>query len=243
MGRELLPRLAACDLALGVSDFNRRDLVAAGFAEERTGVLPICPSGQLTGSPEDPALLARLRDGKLNLLFVGRVVPNKRVDDLVRLFRHYHNTINASSRLIVVGSLANTYADYVIDLAKRFQLDDKILFLGKVDDASLKTCYTSSHFYISMSEHEGFCVPLLEAFACDLPVFAYAAGAVPETMGDAGVVFERKAYPLLCEVLENVRGDRLLKERIVAAQRRRLEDFGETAFRQRLDEVLGRFLN
>ena len=242
MGRELLPRLSACDLALGVSDFNRRDLVAAGFAEERTGVLPISPSGQLTGAPEDPALLARLRDGKLNLLFVGRVVPNKRVDDLVRLFRHYHHNVNASSRLIVVGSLANAYADYVIDLAKRFQLDDKILFLGKVDDAALKTCYTSSHFYVSMSEHEGFCVPLLEAFSFGLPVLAYAAGAVPETMGDAGVLCAEKDLDLLAEMVENLRRDPLARERIVDAQRDRLRDFSHEAFLARLDQYIGPFL-
>ena len=244
MGRDLLPRLAGCDLALGDSDFNRRELVQAGFPEERTGVLPISPVfGRFAGAPLDRQLERRLSDGRLNLLFVGRVVPNKRVEDLLRLVRQYGSVVNAAVRLVVVGALNSyVYADNVLGLADQLGLDEQVLFLGKVGDAALKTCYACSHFYLSMSEHEGFCVPLLEAFDFDLPVLAYAAGAVPETMGEAGVLFEEKDFPLLAELLDSLRRDPLKRQRITAAQRERLRRFDRESFLARFDETIGTLL-
>jgi glycosyltransferase involved in cell wall biosynthesis len=241
MGRDLIPQLAVCDLALGDSDFNRRELVAAGFPEEKTGVLPINPPlDKLDGVEEDEELSRRLDDGKVNLLFVGRVVPNKRVEDIVKLFYCYHRGINAASRLVVAGTLLNTYYSALLSLARRMGIDDRVHFLGKISDSSLKSCYLRSHYYISMSEHEGFCVPVLEAFHFGLPVMAYAAGAVPETMGGAGVLFTVKDYPLLAEFVDRLERDAFLRERILVEQRGRLEAFKEEGFATKLREVLGR---
>ena len=92
-----------------------------------------------------------------------------------------------------------------------------------------------------MSEHEGFCVPLLESFHFGLPVLAYAAGAVPETMGGAGVLFTTKDFPLLAELLERLGRDAFLRERITAAQRERLSEFSGESFAARLWEVLRMF--
>ncbi len=186
---------------------------------------------------------SRLSDSTTNLLYVGRIVPNKCIEDVIRLFHHYHRGVNAHSRLVLAGRVLPNYAMRLWRLVEELELEDRVLFLGRIDDRGLRTCYRYCDFYICMSEHEGFCVPLLEAFACELPVFAYAAGAVPETMGPAGVLFEEKSFPLLCETLESVRGDRLLRQRIVDAQLRRLDDFSEESFVERFDEFLGRYLN
>ncbi len=244
MGRELMPLLKDCDLALGDSDYNRRELVKAGFPEEKTGVLPINPPlNKLDEVEEDRALLRRLRDGKTNLLFVGRVVPNKRVEDVIKLFACYHYGINACSRLVIAGLQIPTYQAALLSFVERLGLLDKIWFLGKVSDSALKSCYLAAHYYISMSEHEGFCVPLLEAFHFGIPVIAYAAAAVPETMGGAGVIFEEKNYPLLAEFLGRLDRDQLLRERIVSAQYRRLEDFRPEVFAKRLREVVDFFVS
>jgi glycosyltransferase involved in cell wall biosynthesis len=242
-GREVLPLLAGGDLALGDSDFNRRELVEMGFPEERTGVLPINPPlGRLLEGEEDPEVRRRLADGLTNLLYVGRVVPNKRVEDLIVLFNRYHRQVNARSRLVLAGRVFTPYALRLWRMVEELGLERRVLFFGKIDDRGLRTCYRRSHLYLSMSEHEGFCVPLLEAFSCGLPVFAYAAGAVPETMGDAGVLFDDKDFPLLAEMLEAVRSDPLLSGRIVEAQKRRLQDFSEESFLERFDGTVGAFI-
>jgi glycosyltransferase involved in cell wall biosynthesis len=243
LGRDLLPQLAACDLALGDSDFNRRELVEAGFTAEKTGVLPINPPlEKLDGVEEDPDLARWLGDGKTNLLYVGRAVPNKKLEDVIKLFCCYHRGVNARSRLVFAGPLPiNTYYSALLSLARRMGIGDRVFFLGKVSDGGLKACYRRSHYYVSMSEHEGFCVPLLESFHFDLPVLAFAAGAVPETMGGAGVLFTIKDFPLLAELLERLGRDAFLRERITAAQRERLLEFSEESFAARLWEVLRRF--
>ena len=242
LGRDLLPRLSGCDLALGDSDFNRRELVEAGFAEERTGVLPINPPlRRLDGVEEDGELARWLQDGKTNLLYVGRAVPNKKFEDVIKLFYCYHRAVNARSRLVFAGPLpVNTYYSALLSLVRRMGLQDRVFFLGKVSDGALKACYRRSHYYVSMSEHEGFCVPLLESFHFGLPVLAYAAGAVPETMGGAGVLFTVKDYPLLAEFVDRLERDAFLRERILAEQRERLEEFKEESFSIKLREVLRR---
>lgn len=242
LGRDFIPHLKECDLALGDSDYNRRELVEAGFPEEKTGVLPINPPlDKLDRVEEDRAFLRRISDGRVNLLFVGRIVPNKCVEDVIKLFACYHYGVNARSRLLIAGGPLATYQTALLSLVERMGLQDRVHFLGKVSEEKLKSCYLGAHYYISMSEHEGFCVPLLEAFHFGVPVLAFAAGAVPETMGGAGVVFEEKDYPLLAELLGRLDRDRLMRERIVAAQYRRLEDFRPEAFAARLKEVLDRF--
>lgn len=244
LGRELLPQLTGCDLALGDSDFNRRELVAAGFAEEKTGVLPINPPlHKLDGVDEDHGLARWLQDGKVNLLYVGRAVPNKKLEDVIKLFYSYHRTVNASSRLVFAGPLAvNTYYSALLSFARRLGIQDRVFFLGKVSEGALKACYRHADYYVSMSEHEGFCVPLLESFHFGLPVIAYAAGAVPETMGGAGVLFTVKDYPLLAELLDRLERDSFLRERILEAQWKRLEEFREDSFAAKLQDVLERFV-
>ena len=244
MGRDLIPQLAVCDLALGDSDFNRRELVAAGFPEERTGVLPINPPlDKLDGVEEEEELSRHLQDGKVNLLYVGRAVPNKKLEDVIKLFYCYHRGVNAASRLIFAGPLPiNTYYSALLSLARRMGIEDRVFFLGKVSDGALKSCYLHSHYYVSMSEHEGFCVPLLEAFHFGLPVLAYSAGAVPETMGGAGIIFTDKDYPLLAEFLDRLERDAFLRERIVAMQRERLAFFNALSFERALRGAIGGLL-
>ncbi len=243
LGRETLPLLSDCDLALGVSDFNRRELVAAGFDESKTGVLPINPRMEkLDRAVPDRRLAHLLDDGKTNLLCVGRIVPNKKLEDVIKLFACYHRGVNAESRLVFAGPYPiYTYHAALLSLIEKMGLEERVFFLGKVSEEGLKACYLGSHYYLSMSEHEGFCVPILEAFLFGLPVMAYAAGAVPETMGGAGILFYEKDYPLLAELLDRLHRDAFLKERVLSTQRARLEEFREDRFAEKLYEVLKRF--
>jgi glycosyltransferase involved in cell wall biosynthesis len=110
-----------------------------------------------------------------------------------------------------------------------------------VPDEDLAAFYRWADAYVSLSEHEGFCVPLVEAMAADVPVLAYAAGAVPETLGGAGLLFEPKDLELAAEMLGTLVYDRPVRDRVIEGQRRRLADFAPARIERRLMEIVGTF--
>jgi glycosyltransferase involved in cell wall biosynthesis len=238
--RELATLVGHVDLALGDSDFNRRELEALGFAP--TGVMPIAVNTErISGAPPRPALERILRDGLINILFVGRIVPNKRIEDHIRLAEVYKRYVDSYYRFIFVGRYDGVprYFDQIRALIAEYDmLPDRFWFTGPVPDDDLAAFYRWSDAYVSLSEHEGFCVPLVEAMAADVPVVAYAAGAVPETLGGAGLLFAPKDLELAAELLGTVVYDRDVRARVLAGQRRRLEDFAPARIEAQLKSTL-----
>ena len=242
LGRQELGSLAGrVDLALGDSEFNRQELEELGFT--RTGVMPIAVNMErLTAAPRRPALEKILGDGLINFLFVGRIVPNKRIEDHIRLAEMYKRYIDSYYRFIFVGRYDGLprYNAMIRALVVQYRmLPERFIFTGAVPDEDLAAYYRWADAYISLSEHEGFCVPLVEAMATDVPVLAYAAGAVPETLGGAGVLFSPKDFEFAAEMLGTLVYDRPVRDRIVSGQRRRLRDFAPDRIEQRLKQVLG----
>lgn len=242
LGRQELRSLSGrVDLALGDSEFNRQELEELGFAP--TGVMPIAVNMErLTAAPRRPALEKILGDGLINFLFVGRIVPNKRVEDHIRLAEMYKRYIDSYYRFIFVGrydGLPRYHAMIRALIVQYRMLPERFVFTGAVPDEDLAAYYRWADAYISLSEHEGFCVPLVEAMATDVPVLAYAAGAVPETLGGAGVLFSPKDFEFAAEMLGTLVYDRPVRDRVVSGQRRRLRDFAPDRIEQRLKDVLG----
>jgi L-malate glycosyltransferase len=241
LGRRELATLAGrVDLALGDSDFNRRELEALGFA--RTGVMPIAVNtARITDAPPRPALERILGDGLINILFVGRIVPNKRIEDHIRLAETYKRYVDAYYRFIFVGrydGLPRYYAQIRALIEQYEMLPDRFWFTGPVHDEDLGAFYRWADAYVSLSEHEGFCVPLVEAMAADVPIVAYAAGAVPETLGGAGLLFSPKDLEVAAELLGSVVYDRAVRDGVLEGQRRRLQDFAPARIEQTLSQVL-----
>jgi glycosyltransferase involved in cell wall biosynthesis len=242
LGRQELRSLAdRVDLALGDSEFNRQELEELGFP--RTGVMPIAVDMErLTAAPRRPALEKILGgDGFINFLFVGRIVPNKRIEDHIRLAEMYKRYIDSYYRFIFVGrydGLPRYYSMIRALIVQYRMLPERFIFTGAVPDDDLAAYYRWADAYISLSEHEGFCVPLVEAMATDVPVLAYAAGAVPETLGGAGVVFSPKDFEFAAEMLGTLVYDRPVRDRIISGQRRRVRDFAPDRIEQRLKAVL-----
>ena len=244
LGRQELKTLAGrVDLALGDSEFNRRELEELGFAP--TGVLPIAVNtGRVTGSSRRPALEKILSDGLINILFVGRIVPNKRIEDHIRLAEVYKRYVDNYYRFIFVGrydSVPQYYAQMRALILEYQMLPDRFWFTGPVPDEDLAAFYRWADVYVSLSEHEGFCVPLVEAMAAEVPVLAYAAGAVPETLGGAGVLFSPKDLELAAETMAMLVYDRPLREAVIAGQRKRLEAFSPARIGSRLNDVIRQF--
>ena len=242
LGREDLKSLVGhTDVALGDSEYNRRELEDLGFTN--TGVFPIAiDTGRITGAPRRPALEKTLQaDGFVNFLFVGRIVPNKKIEDHIKLAEHYKRYVDESYRFVFVGKTdaAPRYFNTVQALMAQYRMPPgRFLFTGAVPDEDLATYYRMARVYGSLSEHEGFCVPLLEAMAAAVPVMAYAAAAVPDTLGGAGVQFAPKDLEYAAELLGELAYNDTLRRQVIARQRLRLADFGDSRILRDLEQLL-----
>lgn len=237
---ELATLVDRTDLALGVSEYNREELDTLGF--DRTDVLPIVvDTVRLREAAPVPALESLLQDGLANILFVGRIAPNKKIEDHIRLAEHYKRYVDTSYRFIFVGNynaVPGYYATVRALITEYQMLPDRFWFTGPVPDRELAAYYRHAHAYVSLSEHEGFCVPLVEAMAMDVPVLAYGAAAVPETLGGAGVTFTPKDLELAAEWLGALVYDHTLRQQVIAGQRQRLAAFSRAALEPRLKSLL-----
>jgi glycosyltransferase involved in cell wall biosynthesis len=243
LGREDLASLVAhTDLALGDSEYNRRELEALGFP--RTGVFPIAVDvARITSARPRPALEATLDDGLENFLYVGRIAPNKKIEDYIRLAEVYKRYVDEHYRFVFVGRTDGVprYYDTVRALIAEFQMPaDRFVFTGPVPDEELAVYYHTASVYLSLSEHEGFSVPLVEAMAAGVPVLAYASSAVPDTLGGSGVLFEPKDLEFAAELLGELAFNDRLRASVVAGQRQRLKDFGEGRTVRDLQTLLSR---
>ena len=241
--RELLPYRARVDLALGDSEFNRQELETLGFAP--TAVLPVVPGFAHLDVTPDPRVFSQFDDDWTNILFVGRVIPNKRPDNLIRYFHAYKTLINPRSRLLLAGSYGgfDTYLTQLHALVAGLDVDD-VHILGQVTNEELTALYDVADLFLCASEHEGFCVPLMEAFYKRVPVLAYAATAVPATMDGGGVLFETRDPRRVATLMQSLLDDGHREEQILAAQdaaldRLRAQDFEGMTVRF-VDEVLRR---
>lgn len=227
------------DAALGDSEYNRQELEDLGFTN--TGVFPIALDlGKITNAPRVPALEAILADGLTNFLFVGRIAPNKKIEDFVRLAEFYKRYVDIAYRFIFVGKTDGMprYYNMVRQLIAEFEIPrDRLIFTGAVPEDELATYYRAADVYVSLSEHEGFCVPLLEAMSADVPVLAYASTAVPDTLGGAGIQFAPKDLEYAAELLGELAYNDPLRAQVIAGQRARLNDFGDDRIRRELERL------
>jgi glycosyltransferase involved in cell wall biosynthesis len=238
--QELATLVGSVDLALGDSEYNRRELELLGFGP--TGVFPIAvDTSRITRPVRLPALETILDERFVNFLFVGRIAPNKKIEDHIRLAEHYKRYVDSHYRFIFVGryDVVPRYYSMIRALMTDFRLlNERFIFTGPVPDEELAVYYRRAAVYVSMSEHEGFCVPLLEAMAADVPIMAYAAAAVPDTLGGAGVQLETKDLEYAAELLGALAFDDDLRAQVIAGQRRRLADFGDARIVSELERIL-----
>jgi glycosyltransferase involved in cell wall biosynthesis len=224
-GRIELKNLAdKVDLALGDSAYNEGELKEAGFPN--TGVLPLVMNFEKFEKETVPVLKEIFADGKTNILFVGRVIPNKMVEDVIKTFYLYQEYFNANSRLFIVGEYRGfeRYYSAIQNLISQLEIKN-IHFTGHVPDDELISYFKLSHLYLHMSEHEGFCAPIPESFYLDIPVIAFNAGAVQETMNDGGVLMKQKNLLQAAALMDQILTDSRLKEKILRSQQEALRKY------------------
>lgn len=235
-GRAQLAAMAPfADVAIGVSDFNAAELRVAGYRNVHTVPLFIEPE-RFSRANADAKLLKQLSGPGPVLLGVSRVMPHKRFEDLLALHRELLR-LRPQARLLMVGGY-EPGSRYFRALKREARGLSGVHFLGRLSHAQLVAAYRSASVFVSMSEHEGFGVPLIEAMAAEVPVMAYAAAAVPETLGGAGVAFDQKRFAFLAELAVDLSEDLSLREPVLAGQKRRLEHFSAVSAQDALSRAL-----
>jgi glycosyltransferase involved in cell wall biosynthesis len=240
LGRHRLADLAPhVELAIGVSEYNRRELVDAGFAN--TATVPILIDwARFDAAPDETVLRAGSAPGT-RLLFVGRISPNKRQDELIRLLAYYRRCIDPAAQLVLVGGYRDQpqYHHRLHALARSLEVDGAVTFTGPVTLAELIAYYRSASVFVSLSEHEGFGIPLLEAMYHRLPVVALDRAAVGETVGAGGILVREKDLPLIAETCAVLLERPEQRAALVAAGLRRVADFSSELVAARTREALG----
>ncbi len=234
---ELLALRPLVEAAFAYSHFSAEELTAAGFPQ--VAVLPFALDWNAFHAPPDPTFQAEFDDGCVNILFVGRAVPSKRIDDVMRVFAAYQRLYQPKSRLLIAGYLnrETPYGTYLHGV-KELLGAERIHLLGRVSASQLSACYSVATAYLSMSRHEGFGVPLLEAMEREVPVVAYGAAAVPETMGGAGLATRTRDPLEVAQLLAVLEREPKLRTKVLAGQRARLESQSQTAVAERVREGL-----
>jgi glycosyltransferase involved in cell wall biosynthesis len=225
-GRSELCELAkSFPIAVGDSGYNAEELRANGFPEP--DVLPIPVDPQNWNCPPDPDVMNYFLDGWTNLLFVGRIAPNKCQHHLIQAFSSFLE-LDQCARLILAGyaDTKDPYLHYLHRIIKERKLGNHVVVTNRVSHSILHALYRTAHLFWSMSEHEGFCIPLIEAMWFDVPILAFKSSAVPETLGKAGIIFTNKddffSLAALAKILVN---DEDIKYKVLAAQRQRRKAF------------------
>jgi glycosyltransferase involved in cell wall biosynthesis len=227
-GREQLAELAraGCELYLSDSPYNQSELLSAGAPAARCIVVP--PFHQvdhLAAAVPESAVMQQCA-GWVNLLFVGRRAPNKGHRFLIDAFAAYAEHCNARSRLILVGKEDPALADYGLQLreqSRRLGIEDRVVFVDRASEAELRAWYATAAALVVTSEHEGFCVPVIEAMALGVPVVAWGTTAVSETVGDAGLLWEDPEPFLLAQSIDAVARDAAIRNLLTRRGLRRYQ--------------------
>lgn len=239
-GRWQMKKMAdSVDLAIADSEYNAGELKKLGFPEAK--VVPILmPFDDYRQEPDEETVKA-MSDGKKNILFVGRVAPNKCQEDIIAVFAEFKKKYNMDARLVLAGSFGGMeqYKARLDKYVETLGLTDDVLFTGHISFSQILAYYKTADAFLIMSEHEGFCVPVVEAFLFGVPVLACDYGAIGETMGDAGVLLSSQKEPAkAASVLYEMLSDETWRSEEKERMKQALTRFETKAVEEKLWEAL-----
>lgn len=212
----------AAKVNMADSKFNANELTQLGYRDVE--VFPPVINLDKLHSPPDRKILKKFGDGRVNVLFVGRCVPNKKIEDVLKAFFYFHRFVEPNSRFIHAGSFAGTERYYYMLLVLAREIGPgSVHFAGCVTQSQLNAFYQCANIFLCMSEHEGFCIPVIESMIYDIPVMAYNAAAVPETMDGAGILLHEKQFDMIAEMMGRLTRDAKLRSAIIRKQQERLD--------------------
>lgn len=226
------------DYALADSAYNCQDLRNMGYQCEISVVPVVVPFEDYDQEPDGKAV-AQYSDGRTNIVFVGRVVPNKCQEDIIKTFYLYKKYYDPEARLILAGSYQGMekYYGQLQDYVKKLGVED-VIFTGHISFQQILAYYQTADIFLCMSEHEGFCIPLLEAMYFQTPIVAADFAAVGETMGNAGILLPEKDFLLAAGAMNRIKNDESLRKELVRKGQGRLQAFSYDSIKEKfLQEI------
>lgn len=240
--REIAELKNAIDYGMVDSEQNKKDLEQMGYQCPISVVPILIPFKDYEQQP-DSEVLKRYSDGRTNIVFVGRIVPNKKFEDVIACFAAYKEKYDPTARLFLVGNYQETdlYYQYLQEYIKKYEVED-VIFSGHIAFNAILAYYKIADIFLCMSEHEGFCVPLVEAMFFEIPIIAYASTAIPGTLAGSGVLVETKEPETVAEIMNQIVGDEEYRSKILRTQAERLSDFEYERVKEKILKELKEFL-
>jgi glycosyltransferase involved in cell wall biosynthesis len=238
--KELVDVCRQADALWAVSEYNAKEIRDLDVGSVTVFSLMFDPDS-VTGTA-DPEFTQKIASDTVDVLFVGRLVPNKNIEELIQAFAVYHHRINPMSRLFIVGSEWSCPRYYtMLKLLSAEMSTQRIHFQGFVSAAHLPSYYEIADVFITTSLHEGYCLPVIEAMHKGVPVIARETGGIPEALGNAGVLYQNLSITELAELIHLVTSDPHWKERILASQQKRMAALMRRPIKREIEDLLRNF--
>ncbi|AJM91250.1 Glycosyltransferase [Nitrosopumilus piranensis] len=225
-GRDQLKILSnSFEYAMAASGYNKNELTSYGF-KTILDMQYFLNLERFNKINLDQQILDSYND-TTNIIFVGRRSPNKKVEDILKIFAYY-KIFNPKSKLFLLGGSwsVEKYVKKLEKLKKKLKINNEdVVSIETLSDKELKSYFEISDVFVCMSEHEGFCIPLVESMHFHVPIIAFNAGAVPDTLGGSGILVNHKKFGEIAQIIDILMSDDLLKEQIIKQQNERLMNF------------------
>ena len=238
--RYLKDKFAYC---IADSEYNKQELRRMGY-ECPIDVCPILIPFEDYDREPSAKVLKQYRDGKKNWLFVGRIAPNKKQEDVIRAFYCYQRDYEPESRLFLVGNAGGMeiYEARLKNYIHILGLDEKVIIPGHIPFDETLAYYRLADVFVCMSEHEGFCVPLAEAMHFGVPIAAYGCCAVPDTLGNGGLLLDSKEPEVAAAAANRLITDQALRATILEGQKEMLQKYKYENVKERVLTLLKAFI-
>lgn len=216
------------DYAMVPSEYSRRMLINAGWDENRVSLIPLLLRNDKLELEPDEEILEKY-SSSTNILFTGRVVVSKKQEDVISVFAKYHSRYNSNSKLFIVGNKASdSYTEYLEYLIKKYNLEEHVIITGRVSMKEYVAYFKLAHAFLCLSEHEGFCIPLVEAMHFNVPIIALRKTAVGDTMGASGIIYDNVDIDSMSFDIDRIVNDEEFRAKILESQQLRLNSFDDT---------------
>jgi len=226
------------DWCIADSEFNKQDLIRLGYNADKISVIPLLFDFTSYKEQCDVNIINKYNDDYINIIFVGQIVPNKKQEDIIRAYAYYKKYINSKSRLILIGSPAGSkYIKILKEYVSELDLDD-VVFTEKIFFTELLSYYSIADIFLCMSEHEGFCIPMVEAMMFNIPIIAYDSTVIPYILNGSGILVDEKNPVLISKIIDRIVSNDNIKNEIINKQREQLETFNSENVFNKLMEII-----